>query len=32
MMIVARWLRERGEEGRVINLSGPQLDLAALAG
>ena len=31
MMIVARWLRERGEEGRVINLSGPQLDPAALA-
>ena len=26
MMIVARWLRERGEEGGVINLSGPHLD------
>jgi len=26
MMIVARWLRERGEEGRVVNLSSPQLD------
>ncbi len=32
MMIVARWLRERGEEGRVINLSGPHLDSATLAG
>jgi DNA polymerase-3 subunit epsilon len=31
MMIVARWLRERGEEGRVITLSGPQLDPSALA-
>ena len=31
MMIVARWLRERGDEGRVINLSGPQFDPAALA-
>jgi DNA polymerase-3 subunit epsilon len=30
MMIVARWLRERGEEGRVINLSGPQLAVASL--
>ena len=30
-MIVARWLRERGDEGRVINLSGPQFDPAALA-
>src|ERR1019366_3988797 len=32
MMIVARWLRERGEEGRVIYLNGPQLDPAALSG
>ncbi len=32
MMLVARWLRERGEEGRVINQSGPSLDPAALAG
>ncbi len=31
MMIVARWLRERGEEGRVINLSGPNLDRASLS-
>ncbi len=30
MMIVARWLRERGEEGRVIYLQGPQLDPASL--
>jgi DNA polymerase III subunit epsilon len=30
MMIVARWLRERGAEGKVVNLSGPQLDPAAL--
>ena len=31
MMIVARWLRERGDEGRVINLDSAHLDLAALA-
>jgi DNA polymerase-3 subunit epsilon len=31
MMIVARWLRERGEEGRVINLSGPHFDPASLS-
>jgi hypothetical protein len=31
MMIVARWLRERGDEGRVIRLSGPQLNPAALS-
>jgi hypothetical protein len=31
MMIVARWLRERGEEGRVINLGGPCLDPATLS-
>jgi DNA polymerase III subunit epsilon len=31
MMIVARWLRERGEEGGVIGLSGPQFDAAILA-
>ncbi len=30
MMIVARWLRERGDEGRVIHLYGPQLSPAAL--
>ena len=30
MMIVARWLRERGEEGGVINLSGPHLDVASM--
>jgi DNA polymerase-3 subunit epsilon len=30
MMIVARWLRERGDEGRVINLDGPHLDPSAL--
>lgn len=30
MMIVARWLRERGEEGRVIQLYGPALSSAAL--
>jgi excinuclease UvrABC nuclease subunit len=31
MMIVARWLRERGEEGRVTNLRGPQVNPASLA-
>ncbi len=31
MMIVARWLRERRDEGRVINLSGPQFDPMVLA-
>jgi DNA polymerase-3 subunit epsilon len=31
MMIVARWLRERGEEGRVIDLQGPQLDPTSLS-
>jgi hypothetical protein len=31
MMIVARWLRERREEGKVIDLRGPQFDPAALA-
>ena len=31
MMIVARWLRERRDEGRVIDLHGSQFDPAALA-
>jgi DNA polymerase-3 subunit epsilon len=31
MIIVARWLRERREEGRVIDLRRPQFDPAALA-
>ena len=32
MMIVARWLRERApDEGRVINLTGPNLDPTALS-
>jgi DNA polymerase III subunit epsilon len=31
MMIVARWLRDRREEGRVIDLRGPHFDPAALA-
>ena len=31
MMIVARWLRERRDEGRVIPLNSPQLDPAMLS-
>jgi hypothetical protein len=31
MMIVARWLRERGDEGRVIPLATPDFDSSALA-
>jgi DNA polymerase III subunit epsilon len=31
MMIVARWLRERGDEGRVIPLAVPELDASSLA-
>ncbi len=31
MMIVARWLRERGEEGRVIQLYGPALSREDIA-
>ncbi len=31
MMIVARWLRERRDEGSVIQLSGPEFDPAAPA-
>jgi len=31
MMIVARWLRERGHEGEVIHLSGPIFDPALLS-
>lgn len=30
MMIVARWLRERSDEGAVINLTGPQIDPSAI--
>jgi len=30
MMIVARWLRERGEEGRVVGLNGAGLDPSTL--
>jgi len=33
MAIVARWLRERApDEGRVVYLTGPQLNPSALAG